>query len=72
MKTLKTIQIEIAGKKLKLEYNIVGSGQHPKILLFVNGIEWIRVNSCNFKNDFDFELNFAKQELANGSYKMFL
>ena len=72
MTTLSTSQIEIAGNKLKMEYNIVGSGQYPKLMLFVNGIEWTNVNIFNFKNDFEYQSNFFKQELIDGAYKMFI
>lgn len=72
MDTLKTVTKEIKGEKFKLEFNAITGGQYPKILLFVNGIEWCSVNTCNFKNDFEFELNYFIQELLEGAYKMFI
>lgn len=72
MNTLKTFTTEIKGEKFTLEFNAVTGGQYPKILLFVNGIEWCAVNSCNFKKDFQFQLNYFIQELLFGAYKMFI
>ena len=57
---------------MTIEFRIIGSGQNPKLISFVNGKKYISHNLYNFKKDPTDDIQMIVEELKFGAYKFFI